>query len=390
MKREKSQSSEHEKTIKEESRTTMVRVSKERRPQRRRVFAAAALLVCIIAGFTAVKDEASFLKQYETANDFAPDVLASRWSTASSTADEHDQRDPKDQPRILVVYAGPTDLMNPIIPPEKYTLIPQIKLYKYHLNTDYFLKYGVQCKTQDTLFVLTNETFVFYEKRIQSMDIECRRKYKSRVLIQIRENKCLDLEAVRASVFGGVVNVTNYDYFFYVNCGVSGPAKELANTPWTDYFVQKLNDKVKMTGLSHNCLNPHIQSMMYAMDKEALQLLLAKDVIFDCLERWPDFYDLAPGVSHGRIVNGYERKMSEVLLNAGFAIDPYLRSQAVFGHNKSGCTGKDLWLGSYLKDEFDGRIPLLNETIFFKSTRYMSPELAEEIGYNAPIIGNWV
>jgi hypothetical protein len=81
--------------------------------------------------------------------------------------------------------------------------------------------------------------------------------------------------------------------------------------------------------------------------------------------------------------------MGEILLDAGFAIDPYLRSQAVFGHNKSECSGEDLWVGSFLKEEFGGRIPFLNETIFFKSTRFMSPELADEIGYKAPIIGNW-
>lgn len=366
-----------------------------RRPQRR--YTLILPLIVSFVGIIVLKDEASILSQYEAANGYAIEV-ASKWQTAAASGilseninddeDEEDKVNLQNRPSILVVYAGPTDLINPSVPPENYKLIPQTKRYKYHLNTEYFLTYGVQCKTQDTLLVITNSTLPLYEERIRKMDEHCQRKYKSRVLIQIRENKCLDLEAARASIFGGVVNVSSYDYYFYVNCGVSGPAKELASLPWTDLFVKKLNDHVKMTGLSANCPYPHIQSMMYAMDREGLDILLRGGVFFDCLERWPEFYDLEVAVAHGRIVNGYERKMGEILLKAGYAIDPFLRSQAIFEHNKSQCEGKDLWLGTRLKENY-GRIPFLNETVFFKSTRYMTPELADEIGFKTPIFGNW-
>jgi hypothetical protein len=325
-----------------------------------------------------------------------PTSVLLRRSMEQNTNDRHAEKelvvvDTTNQPRILVVYGGPTDVLDFDIPLDNRITAPQVKQLKYHLNTEYFLKHGgVQCKTQDTLLIVTNKTLHLYQDRIQAMDETCARRYNHRVLITTRENKCLDLEAVRVAVYGGMVNLSTYDYFFYINCGVSGPAKELANLPWTDLFIQKLKNGVKMTGLSHNCPNtPHIQSMMYAMDREALEIVKKKGAIFDCLKKWPDFYQKPIGVAHGCIVNGYERKMGELILEAGYAIDPYLRSQAIFKHNKSNCQGKDLWLGSPLRAAYGGRIPLLNETVFFKSTRFLSPELAEEIGYKAKITGNW-
>ena len=291
-------------------------------------------------------------------------------------------------PRILVVFAGPTVGIDSTIHLDEPT-VSQVKQLKYHLNMEYFLRYGVQCKTQDTLFILSSATLHLYRNRIRDLDRECRH-YNHRVLVTTRENKCLDLEAVRVAVYGDMVNVSTYDYFFYVNCGVTGPAKEVANLPWTALFLAKLQGRVKMTGLSHACPYPHIQSMMYALDREGLQIVMKGGAIFDCQQRWPDFDKQETDVAHGLIVNGYERKMGELILQAGYGIEAYLRSELILDHNQSRCQTKDMWLGSHLKEAYEGRIQFLNETVFFKSTRYLSPDLAEEIGYDAKIIGNWV
>lgn len=291
-------------------------------------------------------------------------------------------------PRILVVFAGPTVGIDSTIDLNQPT-ISQVKQLKYHLNMEYFLRHGVQCKSQDTLFVLSSSTLHLYRNRIRDLDRECQQN-NHRVLVTTRENKCLDLEAVRVAVYGAMVNVSTYDYFFYVNCGVSGPAKEVANLPWTALFLAKLQGQVKMTGLSHACPYPHIQSMMYALDREGLQIVMKGGAIFDCQQRWPDFDKQDSDVAHGLIVNNYERKMGDLILQAGYGIEAYLRSELILDHNQSRCQTKDMWLGAHLKEAYAGRIPLLNETIFFKSTRYLTPDLAEEIGYDAKIIGNWV
>jgi hypothetical protein len=291
-------------------------------------------------------------------------------------------------PKILVVYAGPTELVDPEMSPTNPSYSQSNNL-KYHLNTAYFLKHGVQCKTQDTLIVLTNVTISLYQSQIQEMDYECNEKYNHRVLVTTREPYCYDLEAVRVAVMDRIVNIRDYDYFLYVNCGVSGPAKEMANLPWTNLFLSKLKGRVKMTGLSHNCFYPHIQSMMFALDREGLQIILQGGAIFKCTQRWPKFTEMDDHSSKSLIIFEYEIKMSELILSAGYAIEPYLRSQVLVKENISHCVGNDTWIGEELRGLYDGRIPFLNETVFFKSTRYLSPELAQEIGYNISIDYNW-
>jgi hypothetical protein len=301
--------------------------------------------------------------------------------------------------RTLVIYGGPTDVldMDQLLHPEALDG-PDISRYKYHLNFEYFLQHGIQCNAHDTLIVVTNKVLPYYQRRIQAMDEACQKENNNnhRIFLTTRQNKCLDLEVLRVALYDApstptLIQLDAYDYFFYINCGVSGPAKEVASLPWTDIFIEKLRNGVKMTGLSLNCAGgPHIQSMMYAMDQEALQLVMDGGAIFDCLERYPDFYNKTENVAHGLVVNAYERRMSTLLLQAGYGLDPYLKSQAIFKHNKSQCESEDLWLGRNLQNlTAPGRMPYLNETIFWKSTRYMTPALAQEIGYKAEIKFNW-
>jgi hypothetical protein len=291
-------------------------------------------------------------------------------------------------PEIIVVYSGPTKLVNKSLS-TSFPSYEQSNNLKYHLNTVYFLKYGVQCKTQDTLIILTNETLPLYQPQIQELDNHCHSNYNHRVLVATRNSSCYDLESVRLAVFDGIVNITKYAYFVYVNCGVTGPAKEFANIPWTKLFIDKIKGRVKMTGLTHNCINHHIQSMMFALDQEALQIVIRGGAIFNCLQRWPDFNSLNPHIAKGRIIIEYEMKMSELILSSGFGFDPFLRPQVIFRENKTQCYGNDTWIGENLRELYQGRIPFLNETVFFKSTRYISPELAKEIGFDLPILYNW-
>jgi hypothetical protein len=294
-------------------------------------------------------------------------------------------------PEIIVVYSGPTKLVDSNISKIRPNY-GQSNNLKYHLNTAYFLKYGVQCETQDTLIVLTNETLPLYQDQIDDLDSHCNLHYQHRVLVATRNPSCYDLESVRLAVYDGVVNITKYSYFIFINCGVTGPAKELADIPWTKLFLDKLKGRVKMTGLTHNCFYPrsHIQSMMFALDQEALRIVMNGGAIFNCLQRWPDFNTMNPNVAKNLIVINYEVMMSQLILSSGYGFDPFLRSQVIFLENKSDCIGNDIWIGKRLKDLYKGRIPLLRETVFFKSTRYLSPALAKEIGFNIPIMYNWM
>jgi hypothetical protein len=62
----------------------------------------------------------------------------------------------KDKSIILVVYSGPSDVMDPEMPLLDYRRGHK-KIVLYRLNFEFFfLEHGIQCQTQDhNIFVLT-------------------------------------------------------------------------------------------------------------------------------------------------------------------------------------------------------------------------------------------
>ncbi|KAI2495952.1 hypothetical protein MHU86_18562 [Fragilaria crotonensis] len=202
--------------------------------------------------------------------------------------------------KILVVYSGPTDLMDPNIKPEKISW-KHNKMELYRLNFEFFLRHGIHCQTQDTLLVVTEVVKSKYQTQIDELHDKCHRNYGNYVKLIARNNSCLDLDSVRVAIEyteqsdrpAVVTNRNNtkiaayYNYFVYINCGVTGPSPQWANRPWTSVFLQKLRDGVKMVGLTMNCayLHPHVQSMMYAMDREGLQIVMDGGAIYDCTKR---------------------------------------------------------------------------------------------------------
>lgn len=113
--------------------------------------------------------------------------------------------------RILVVYSGPTDVMDPAIPIKKFN-IPDKKTELYRVNFEYFLEHGVQCKTQDTMLVVTQVIADVYRSRVEELHRQCQEHGHS-VILALRNNTCLDLETVRVALYDGYVDVPSYDYF---------------------------------------------------------------------------------------------------------------------------------------------------------------------------------
>ncbi len=123
------------------------------------------------------------------------------------------------------------------------------------------------------------------------------------------------------ALYGGVPglrDIESYDYFVFINCGVTGPAppSKDRHAPWMFHIIGMLDNCVKMTGLSMNCEwseGTHIQSMMYAVDKIGLGLLMKSGAIFDCLEE-PRRNDVS------YFINKYERQLSNAVLDAGYSL----------------------------------------------------------------------
>ena len=286
------------------------------------------------------------------------------------------------------------------------------------------------------------------------------------VILVSRRSVCYDMEAAHLTLSGGVPGLrelSTYDYFVFVNCGVTGPAPPSARRsgPWTSHFTALLDERVKMTGLSMNCKlvdGVHVQSMMYAVDRVGLEIIAKSGAIFDCLEE-PHKNQL------DYIVEMYEKKMGKAILDAGYALRPLiggsdlivtksnvrdcvpcefynLKENHVEGGVVVNVTGltpgcdvrnqfKDIWMESryetynihilcaltfFLHENlsslarivdsssktvrtsssvprlmalFDGKVPSLDDVIFFKTSRLLTPDIAAQINYTGKIHWKW-
>ena len=110
-----------------------------------------------------------------------------------------------------------------------------------------------------------------------------------------------------------------YDYYFFMNSGVIGPILHdpLRQDHWSNDFIQKINDKVKLVGTTIVCLphhdlggyGPKVEGFLFMVDHFGLELLKSQKNIF-C--------NHANKVS--AIVNG-EYGLSNCILKNGYSID---------------------------------------------------------------------
>jgi hypothetical protein len=134
-------------------------------------------------------------------------------------------------PRILVTYSGPHNKS-----------FQEDKVQLYERNLDFFLKHGMvnACQDRDTVITVGYEYFDEYYPKVAALDEECQRIAKLAgaatphfVRLVARRSICYDMESVRM-VFGGGVGgvppITYYDYFIYINSGVTGPHSNFETT----------------------------------------------------------------------------------------------------------------------------------------------------------------
>lgn len=159
---------------------------------------------------------------------------------------------------------------------------------------------------------------------------------------------------------------------------MTGPSP--SNVWWWQPFLDPLSETVKMSGLSVNCFrknSPHVQSMAYALDRVGLRTVLNSTAIFDCSQQFR-----ADEVNRfNKIVKRYEQGMSKAILQQGYGLASIVWPGVVFWENRTNCTLIDRWGEANLKLSFGGRLPHLNETIFFKSSRLLPKEIADLIEY---------
>lgn len=266
--------------------------------------------------------------------------------------------------RTVIIYSGPTSVHD-----------ADGKNFMYLKNLDYFLRHGVSCSSMgvdiDYIIVLTREVADQYlsadglvTKKIQACKNEIAALkartggsfiHESLIDVTIRENRCYDMESIRIVSQQRDLQ-KEYDNLVFVNCGMAGP-KFGPNSPvpsgshWSQLFTAQLTESVRMVGLSingcrkHQCI-PHVQSFLYAISTQTLQLLLSEKRIYDCGDETSLVF----------VVNIYEIGMSKTLINQGFSIaSAYLNNEElgkplVVNKTSLDLATNDLWLEGALRN----------------------------------------
>lgn len=154
----------------------------------------------------------------------------------------------------------------------------------YKNNLKYFIKNGIKDDI-DYIFVINGNC---------TIDIPLENNIK----VLYRHNSNYDFGAYEQAI--KTININNYKYFFFINTSVRGPfLPPYVNTCWTTPFIDLLKNDVKLVGTTINILDidplysqeahafknltgysqpyTHIQTQIFAMDKECLSFLLDKN-----------------------------------------------------------------------------------------------------------------
>ena len=152
----------------------------------------------------------------------------------------------------------------------------------YKQNCKYFLKHGLN-DASDFLFIVNGESTLEFPQ-------------KKNIAVIYRENIGYDFMAWAHAL--NRINIMNYDYFLFINTSVRGPYIK-DTSKWQETFTNMIRGDVKLVGTTVSILlgkpecnwpevetklnnlglkKPynHVQSMMFAMDRECLLYLKSR------------------------------------------------------------------------------------------------------------------
>lgn len=198
-------------------------------------------------------------------------------------------------------------------------MIKSIIIYTYYNSTssNYNLK-----------FFVNNE--IKYRKHIDYIIVINGFDFSNDIIFPTLENVKIIKRKNEGFDFGGHncaldyidTNKKIYDYYFFMNSGVIGPIlPHYFENHWTNIFIKKINDRVKLVGTTIVCLNdsdaggygPKVEGFFFMVDQIGLDLLKNQKTIF-C-----DHID-----KYSAIVNG-EYGLSNCIFKNGYTIDCMLR-----------------------------------------------------------------
>lgn len=156
----------------------------------------------------------------------------------------------------------------------------------YKNNLQIFLKYGLHDEC-DYLFIINGDITIYIPKQ-------------KNIKVIFRKNEDYDFGAYYDALKTQEI-INKYNYYFFINTSVRGPfIPTYTNIKWYQPFINLLKDDIKLVGTTINILNTdsnesntfynitkftkpytHVQTQMFAIDKECLNFLMSKKLFED-------------------------------------------------------------------------------------------------------------
>ena len=205
------------------------------------------------------------------------------------------------------------DLYEPIPKTIRNTTInTDLIQYAYYENEDamanleFFVKHALHSKAD----------FVFI---IQGGILNVAIPQASNIKVILRPNTCFDIGAHRV-VLEEEGALKKYKRFILMNSSLRGPffPKWAQNACWSEKYFEKLQGKTKMVGMTANCkfgyfhdqwIEPHLQSMLYALDHTGLEVILPQMFCYK---------DYIEAILKGETV------LTKMVLDAGYQAEPMM------------------------------------------------------------------
>ncbi len=176
-------------------------------------------------------------------------------------------------------------------------------------NLQFFHDYAISYKENIDFILVING----YECSIELKEL-------SNFYIIKRQNLGYDFGGHSAALKFINSNNKKYDYYFFMNSGVIGPIIPHyleEEHHWTDYFIGKINEKVKLVGTTIVCMKekelklygPRVEGFFFLTDQKGLDLMIEDGNIFKNHK-----------TKFGAIING-EYGLGRCILKNGYNMD---------------------------------------------------------------------
>ncbi|OLN87825.1 hypothetical protein CCHL11_00537 [Colletotrichum chlorophyti] len=237
-------------------------------------------------------------------------------------------------------------------------------------NLKFFVSQGLH-DAADFIFILNGET-----------DIDSTIPKKDNIKVVRRPNTCFDLGA-----YGEILRTNdlykNYKRFIMMNASIRGPfLPHWAESCWSDLYLDRLTDKVKLVGMTANCWPQfHVQSMIWATDDVGMELLInppAGSSEKDNFGSEEDSVGLAGCYDDWNHAVHAEVGTTKIFTKQGYKVDlmmtAYHKSKNYIEECDTTQNGDVLWDGKYFGTNVH---PF--ETIFIKANRNIDPILIDHL-----------